>query len=483
MGRKVRYIVRADALEQVEGNVLTNMGDTIEEAIGCTRAIEEIEKMSRDNAGVYKHVIVELPHHLSAVDRAQLLSELTKPLREMRLPFVASLHKPDPKGDQRNFHAHIIVSLRPMERLGDHEWEFEAGKSTWLDTSAAIRLQRRFVAAAFNRALAAAGETVRWTGKSRAERGEKSPGNTKRSQEGNRVQRAEQDLDSAASAALGDVSFIEELDHDLAGLHKTLGDLGRVSYNFDRVAGRALAEISRLHAFASDQVSELEELAAAHENLRSSVEADERRSGRTISADEECLPTAGADAPPETEAIATDAFAELRRFQIEQESASKHHSPTLLRQPPKFTIELALADAAARFEIEQAWDCVDDQALARVRNALLSSPPSLFVAPLDTTKYQFFAYSDTLFHDLAAVCQSDSGCSYLRLVVDDAALPPAALELKSIILTRKDRVGVEQGTIEKLEPIEEHRASPVAEDHIPFDLQAAFLSDRGFGIS
>ncbi|WP_343345887.1 hypothetical protein WJT74_01185 [Sphingomicrobium sp. XHP0239] len=190
MGRKIRYIGREAALENVEGNVVTNMGDDMGEAVHCSQKIEEIERLARKGAGVYIHVIVALSHENSPTERVQVLAELVQPLRRMGLPYYAALHHPDQDGDQRNYHAHLVLSLRPMKRITAYQWEFSASKSTWLNTPAGLKLQRKFVARTLNRALAAGGHRARWTYLSRAERGEVSPGNTKKGAERTRQERA-----------------------------------------------------------------------------------------------------------------------------------------------------------------------------------------------------------------------------------------------------------------------------------------------------
>ncbi|WP_083800329.1 MobA/MobL family protein [Erythrobacter sp. SD-21] len=176
---KIAYIERADALEEIEGNLLSNMGAEQAERIGCAERIEALERVSRKDASVYVHSILALPAELSPEGRAKLLNDLCSNLARMRLPFAAALHKPDPKNDQRNFHAHILVSLRPFERLDD-KWEFAATKSTWLSTPAGLKLQRRIIARAFNKALEAERATARWTHRSRAADGLAPGGFTKK---------------------------------------------------------------------------------------------------------------------------------------------------------------------------------------------------------------------------------------------------------------------------------------------------------------
>lgn len=207
----IGYIHRDGAKEDVGGSFLSNMGEDIEEAAGCARAIEEAEGMGRRNGGVYKHVIVALPHQLTPPERLALLHELVAPLREMGLPFCAAPHRPDPKGDPRNFHAHILHSLRPMTREGPNRWSFSENKLTWFDCPEGIRLQRRLIAKAFNRALERSGHEERWTARSREARGLSSPGNTKKGPERIRAERAAKAAEAAAEEARAELRELEKI--------------------------------------------------------------------------------------------------------------------------------------------------------------------------------------------------------------------------------------------------------------------------------
>jgi hypothetical protein len=178
-GDKVVYIEREDALEQVAGNVISNMGDAQSDRIDCADRLEELEGESRSNAGVYVHIILPLPADLSPTGRAALLKELVGHYDRLSLPFAAALHKPDPSGSNRNYHAHILLSLRPMTRH-DYGHEFALTKQTWLNTTAGLMLQRRIITGAFNRALAAERIATRWTHRSRISDGLAPGGFTKR---------------------------------------------------------------------------------------------------------------------------------------------------------------------------------------------------------------------------------------------------------------------------------------------------------------
>lgn len=265
----IEYIHREGAKEDISGGFLSNMGEDLEEAAGCARAIEDAERMGRRNGGVYKHVIIALPHQLRPSERLALLDDLVAPLREMGLPFCAALHRPDPKGDPRNFHAHILHSLRPMTREGSTRWSFSENKLNWFDCPEGMLLQRRLIARAFNRALESSGHEERWTAKSREGRGLSSPGNTKKGPERTRVERAAQAAEAAAEEARAE---LHELEKVAAGAEALMS----LSDRLDNIFSRRMRERAE---------QGLEEPPTWEEELERMIRLDDeraRREGRPI---------------------------------------------------------------------------------------------------------------------------------------------------------------------------------------------------------
>lgn len=125
-----RYILPDEAAE----TYLTNQGHTIDEVAAAWDALEEVETADRANAKLQYRIIANLPHELAASDREKLVAKFCKRhFVRNGLPFVAAIHRPDPDGDERNYHMHIIYSNRPMERQGSHEWSIATEKLTDLD--------------------------------------------------------------------------------------------------------------------------------------------------------------------------------------------------------------------------------------------------------------------------------------------------------------------------------------------------------------
>jgi hypothetical protein len=287
MGAKIRYITRASALEAVEGNVLTNMGENIREAIACSRLIEDLERLGREGGNVYFHVIIGLPADLTPAQRGKLLAEITRPIREKGLPFCAALHLPDKRGDQRNYHTHIVVSLRPMARVKAYEWDFAPCKRTWLNTTAGIFLQRKLVVRAFNAALRAGGHAQRWTALSKADRGLQSPGNNKLGPQRSRAARDEAEAEMKLSAARRDADDLKALQDDLGALSRVSNalielwdgvsrDISTVHEDFVRLAGEAGQRLDRLLQL-QDQCLEIAALVQQEERAQAARAAADSR--------------------------------------------------------------------------------------------------------------------------------------------------------------------------------------------------------------
>ncbi|MFC7535922.1 MobA/MobL family protein [Sphingomonas sp. GCM10030256] len=191
-----RYILREDALEVGIVNRFSNILEfdgpnalyetdsfsvddrRCAQIVAFWNALEAFEAKADADGNVYSHLILAMPHELSPEGRANALEDLCFRLDALHLPFVASLHKPDPEGDIRNFHAHIIMSPRPFAIEGPFAWSFEAGKATELNLRAGYDWLREQAAAAFNQALEREGNALRYSGTSQAKRGVPSTGET-----------------------------------------------------------------------------------------------------------------------------------------------------------------------------------------------------------------------------------------------------------------------------------------------------------------
>src|ERR1700754_770521 len=105
-------------------------------------AVEAVE--IRKNSQVAREIQLSLPHELNVEQRKTLVVEF------VRKEFIArgmiadiAMHKPDSRGDQRNFHAHIMLTVRGLDstqpsgfaRTKDRQWNeremLEAWRASW----------------------------------------------------------------------------------------------------------------------------------------------------------------------------------------------------------------------------------------------------------------------------------------------------------------------------------------------------------------
>lgn len=171
------YILRDEALErvgevEVDSLPMSNMGKDAQEIAACWRALEDVEEGYRANAIVQHRIIWNLPHDLNAAERRALVEEFCgRTFGRLGLPWVAAIHTPDAKGDQRNYHAHVCFSLRPCERTGGHEWALAQEKLNGLTDPDGLKLMRALATAHMNRACRAAERPERFTQQTYQERG------------------------------------------------------------------------------------------------------------------------------------------------------------------------------------------------------------------------------------------------------------------------------------------------------------------------
>lgn len=171
------YILREEAQEHGEHSneavpILSNMGNTAEEVAACWRALENMEEGYRSNATVQYRIIWNLPNGLKSAKRRELVEDFCeRTFGRLGLPWVAAVHEPDARGDQRNYHAHVIFSIRPCEHVGDHQWEIAQEKVNGLTDPDGLRRMRALAAGHMNLACRDAGIAARFTHQTYKERG------------------------------------------------------------------------------------------------------------------------------------------------------------------------------------------------------------------------------------------------------------------------------------------------------------------------
>lgn len=128
-------------------------------------AAEAAEK--RRDAVVGREVLVALPHSLPRAEQEALLVRLSGWLqRRHKVAVDWCMHFPDPEGDGRNWHGHILLTARRVEggRLGAKTLELDRRPAS----RQAVEALRRAWAGMVNDALARDGQSGRVDGRSHA---------------------------------------------------------------------------------------------------------------------------------------------------------------------------------------------------------------------------------------------------------------------------------------------------------------------------
>ena len=126
---------------------------------------------NRKNSQVAREVIIALPHELSPEEREELAAEFSRWLVERHGVAVdMAIHAPHRQGDERNYHAHLLVSTRRLEAEGFTEKTRELDvKGT---SSEHIAAWRSTWESQVNRSLERAGKAERVDCRSHDERGD-----------------------------------------------------------------------------------------------------------------------------------------------------------------------------------------------------------------------------------------------------------------------------------------------------------------------
>ncbi len=173
--RAAQYITREDALEGCEAGWWSNIAADRNELVAFFRASEAIERHDRANANVYMSEIIALPASLTARQRRRVVRRYCRYFDQRGIAYAVGMHKPDSAGDGRNFHCHIVYSLRPATRLAAYDWSFAVSKLSDVNTPDGITLRRKLAVDAINVTLKAAGSAQRYTHLSNRARGLGSP--------------------------------------------------------------------------------------------------------------------------------------------------------------------------------------------------------------------------------------------------------------------------------------------------------------------
>ena len=131
----VRY--GAEGAHEFESGALaffSSVGLTVEEAAEAFDQLERVNRSAAGNAKVVHHMIIQSLHELSREEQwAMLLRYCEQVFGSQDLPYSVCLHPPSEDGDQRNWHAHVVFSYRPMVRTDQAEWQIGRALRSDLD--------------------------------------------------------------------------------------------------------------------------------------------------------------------------------------------------------------------------------------------------------------------------------------------------------------------------------------------------------------
>jgi len=180
----------------------SSVGQSVEEAAEAFDELERVNRSAAANAKVVHHMIIQSMHELPPEEQwAMLLRYCDQVFGSQDLPYSVCLHAPSEQGDQRNWHAHIVFSYRPMVRTDEAEWQIGRAIRTDLDCPEQWTRMRFLLSEELNRTAEMHGVDKRYTHLSYAAAGldyipqeHLGAGLTEKVRRGEKVERNEQNL-------------------------------------------------------------------------------------------------------------------------------------------------------------------------------------------------------------------------------------------------------------------------------------------------
>ncbi len=173
--RRVEYGFQSDEVQRDASGTpffVSNMGKSALEICEASDALEGVMRAERANAKLSVNVVLQFPHDSTVEQQLEITRRFcSEVFGSHDLAHVAVLHKPDPAGDQRNFHAHITFAFRQIVRTGDYQWAIGANLRTDLDSPDQLFEYRKIAAEVMTTVMRKAGHNRIYTHFSNAERG------------------------------------------------------------------------------------------------------------------------------------------------------------------------------------------------------------------------------------------------------------------------------------------------------------------------
>lgn len=142
----------------------SSVGHSVDEAAEAFDQLERVNRSAAANAKVVHHMIIQSLHELSHEEQwAMLLRYCDQVFGSQDLPYSVCLHAPSEQGDQRNWHAHVVFSYRPMVRTDEAEWQIGRAIRTDLDCPDQWTRMRYLLCEEFNRTAEDHGINKRYT--------------------------------------------------------------------------------------------------------------------------------------------------------------------------------------------------------------------------------------------------------------------------------------------------------------------------------
>ncbi|WP_435203775.1 MobA/MobL family protein [Qipengyuania sp. 902] len=180
----------------------SSVGLSVEETAEAFDELERVNRSAAANAKVVHHMIIQSMHELPPEEQwAMLLRYCDQTFGSQDLPYSVCLHAPSEQGDQRNWHAHVVFSYRPMVRTDEAEWQIGRAIRTDLDCPEQWTRMRFLLSEELNRTAEMHGVDKRYTHLSYAAAGidyipqeHLGAGLTEKVRRGERVELNEQNL-------------------------------------------------------------------------------------------------------------------------------------------------------------------------------------------------------------------------------------------------------------------------------------------------
>ena len=153
-------VVRDAAGEPI---IISNMGEDWVEIGTAWQCVEAAS--ARKNATIQIRVIAPFDADMGQEEMIAALRHFCSTVLEpLGLPYSAVIHEPSEEGDQRNFHPHISLSLRPMRRIEPYIWEIADEVRGELDGRDGVQMLRHLWAHSMTEAAQGAGRNMHYTG-------------------------------------------------------------------------------------------------------------------------------------------------------------------------------------------------------------------------------------------------------------------------------------------------------------------------------